>query len=113
MTALLVSCVYREDHALRPLLRFSPFQHIGKISYGMYLLHMPLLALAAYLLHTDAAQGSMRLYGAEVLITIVAAELSFRFLESPILGLKRKFSATHTSDIEQRSITGATGAVTL
>jgi peptidoglycan/LPS O-acetylase OafA/YrhL len=106
MTALLVSCVYREDHALRPLLRFSPFQHMGKISYGMYLLHMPLLALAAYLLHVDPAQGSIRLFAAEVLITIMAAELSFRFFESPILGLKRKYSAMHTPDYDQRSITG-------
>lgn len=102
MTALLVSCVYREEHALRPLLQFAPLRRIGKISYGMYLLHIPLLALAAYLLHTNAV--SIRLYAVEVVITIIAAELSFRFFESPILRLKRKYSAVHTPDEDQKSI---------
>ncbi|MDP9087815.1 MAG: acyltransferase [Pseudomonadota bacterium] len=104
MTALLVSCVYREDHALRPLLQFSPLRRIGKISYGMYLLHIPLLALAVYLLHSNAV--SIRLYAVEVAITIVAAEFSFRFFESPILRLKRKYSAVHTSNDEQKFIGG-------
>jgi peptidoglycan/LPS O-acetylase OafA/YrhL len=112
MTALLVSCVYREDHALGPLLRFSPLQRIGKISYGMYLLHIPLLALAAHLLHGNAEQGSIRLFAVEAVITIIAAGLSFRFFESPILGLKRKYSAVHTSDDDQRIVGGGAVAAT-
>ncbi|HEY0745698.1 MAG TPA: acyltransferase [Steroidobacteraceae bacterium] len=109
MTAFLVSCVYREDHALQSLLRFSPFQRIGKVSYGMYLLHIPLLTLAAYLLHSNAA--SISLYVVEVAITIIAAELSFKFLESPILRLKRKYSVAHTSDDGQKLAGGVAALV--
>ena len=107
MTAFLVSCVYREDHAMRPFLHFSPLRRVGKISYGMYLLHIPLLALAAFLLHSNAA--SIPLFAVEVVLTIVAADLSFRFFESPILRLKRQYSAVPRMEDEKKFISGGAG----
>ena len=50
MTALLISCVYREDHVLRPLLTAPPIARLRQISYGMYLLHIPAIVLVQRLL---------------------------------------------------------------
>lgn len=99
MTALLVSCVYREYHMLRPLLRFSPVQRIGKISYGMYLLHIHLIFLAAHLLQPNTNGGSILLYALSLMLTVIAAELSFRFFESPLLRLKRNYSVVHQAHV--------------
>lgn len=99
MTALLISCVYQEAHVLRPLLGLSPMQRIGRISYGMYLFHIPLIAFAAYLLHADTKRGSVRLYLLALIITTVAAEMSFRFFETPILRLKRRYSVVHQAHV--------------
>jgi peptidoglycan/LPS O-acetylase OafA/YrhL len=99
MTALLVSCVYREDHVLRPLLELAPIQRVGKISYGMYLLHTQLIVVAARLLHADLSYGSIPLFVISLIITVIAAELSFRFFETPILSLKRKYSVVHQAHV--------------
>jgi peptidoglycan/LPS O-acetylase OafA/YrhL len=36
MALLLMSCVYHENHVLRPLLSLAPVKEIGKVSYGIY-----------------------------------------------------------------------------
>jgi len=99
MTALLVSCVYREYHVLRPLFRFAPVQRIGKISYGMYLLHIQLIFLAAHLLQPEPKGGSILLYASSLILTVIAAELSFRFFEGPLLKLKRNYSVVHQAHV--------------
>jgi peptidoglycan/LPS O-acetylase OafA/YrhL len=99
MAALLVSCVYREDHILGPLLRLAPIQRIGKISYGMYLLHIQLIVLAAHLIRADPKQGSIELYALSLILTIIAAGLSFRFFEGPLLSLKRNYSVIHQAHV--------------
>ncbi len=93
MAAVLVSCVYRDDHVLRPVLPLRPIQRIGKISYGIYLFHMPLIVLAVRLTHVTF--GTVWSYVLSLLITITVAELSFRFFESPLLHLKRRYSVVH------------------
>ena len=93
MTAWLVSCVYREDHALRPLLTVAPARQIGKISYGMYLFHIQLIVLAAFLLHVDPAHGSLRLFVLGLSITVGRRGIELQILrrtdlesQEPLLG---------------------------
>ena len=43
MTWLVAACCIREDHVLTPLFGNPVVRYVGKISYGMYLLHMLVL----------------------------------------------------------------------
>lgn len=65
----------------------------GVISYGIYALHVPVLGqLAPHMKHTLTGwSGSDLCFAILVLAsTYVAAELSFRFLETPFLKLKKR-----------------------
>jgi peptidoglycan/LPS O-acetylase OafA/YrhL len=81
------------------VLRSKPAIYLGTISYVMYLIHMPIyvsfqLLLLKYLgksnaLVLDANNGLLLLLGTlTALCTIVAAGLSWRYFETPILRLK-------------------------
>jgi len=98
MTLLLASCVYREDHALRPIFAFSLVQRIGKVSYGLYLFHVLVIAALRHFLQFPA-DGSMALYFATLILTLCIAELSFRFFETPLLTLKRRYSVVHQDHV--------------
>lgn len=93
MVALLASVVIREDHGLATVLRLRPLQRIGMISYGIYLLH-PFGMHASGVLRDKLPFSIM---GDDFVLTslfsIVIAELSFRFYESPFLRLKEKLSS--------------------
>jgi peptidoglycan/LPS O-acetylase OafA/YrhL len=75
--------------------------HIGRRSYGLYLWHYVILSFVAALHapHTGAlpsSGGSNHIISAgvlvaEVALSFVVAELSYRFIEVPALRLKRRF----------------------
>jgi len=90
MMALLASAVVREDHVLAPLLKWPPVVRIGVLSYGMYLLHV-------FVVHFTDRLGehglpALFLFPLAVLGTVVVAELSYRFYETPFLRLKKRFT---------------------
>jgi peptidoglycan/LPS O-acetylase OafA/YrhL len=68
-------------------------QWLGQISYGLYLYHFPIL-----LISLDIARGlglTGKLYAFRILailITVPIAGLSWRFIERPLLELKRRYS---------------------
>lgn len=91
MTALVCSCVVREDHGLAQLLSWEPIRRIGAISYGMYLYHVVALYFAGtFLLRHDSTSPWIE-FSLGLAFTVAIAELSYRFFEQPILGLKRHF----------------------
>lgn len=71
----------------------------GKVSYGMYIFHWPLLAFSVpWLKRTQETMGqggriglNLAFMTGSILIIWVAAQVSFRFFESPFLKLKEKF----------------------
>lgn len=70
------------------------FQRLGKVSYGFYIFHLPVIWIAANISGTE--RGSFTAYNLGVNVaafaaTWIIAELSFRFLESPALALKKHF----------------------
>jgi peptidoglycan/LPS O-acetylase OafA/YrhL len=93
MTALVGAAVIREDHLLMPLLRLRPLVRIGALSYGMYLMHMLGRHGARAVLGRLDADGPAALFVLTLVVTYVAAELSFRFYEAPFLKMKDRFSA--------------------
>ncbi len=72
--------------AMTRLLRWGPLTYTGQIAYGLYLLHLPVYALLRPVLH--GAIGSLLTLAG----TFLAAGLSWRFLDRPILRLKDRFS---------------------
>lgn len=69
-----------ENTLMRQMFSNRILVYVGKISYGLYLFHYPLFAFAGH---------NVVLRCAMLILSFVMAALSFRFLESPILKLKR------------------------
>jgi len=66
--------------------------HLGRISYGLYLYHMPipvLLKLAVVKLGVGFPGWGLLMLSLS--LTVIIAELSFRYLETPFLRLKERF----------------------
>ncbi|HVH46204.1 MAG TPA: acyltransferase, partial [Labilithrix sp.] len=91
------------DHVIsdrsRRILSWSPLVSCGKVSYGMYIFHWPLVVLGVpYLMKWQEGQSTLTqmlisggfVIGGIALIWAVAS-LSFRYFESPFLKLKGKF----------------------
>jgi peptidoglycan/LPS O-acetylase OafA/YrhL len=79
-------------------------RYIGKISYGIYLLHYPLFilwsrfigSLGFYRAHPLA--GNLAAFAGQIPLAAIAASISWHFFEEPILRLKERFpsgSETH------------------
>ncbi|MFO0742987.1 MAG: acyltransferase [Labilithrix sp.] len=91
------------DHIIGPraksFLEWRPLVACGKVSYGMYIFHWPLVVVGVpYLVKWQAGQSiatQMAISGGFVVAGIafiyVMATISFRFFESPFLKLKGKF----------------------
>lgn len=91
------------DHVIsertRSLLSWGPLVSCGKVSYGMYIFHWPLVVLGVpYLVKMQAGQSivtQMAISGGFVVVGILViyalAAISFRFFEQPFLRLKKKF----------------------
>jgi peptidoglycan/LPS O-acetylase OafA/YrhL len=78
--------------------------HLGKISYGLYVYHMPALVVVGAVLGMlsrgahPLIVGSLRaLVG--LILTIVIAELSYRFFEKGFLRLKERFAAVQSRPV--------------
>jgi peptidoglycan/LPS O-acetylase OafA/YrhL len=72
-------------------LRLRPFRRLGEISYGLYLYHYPILLIILDLVRVSGLVGKhyeFRLLA--ILATIPVAAMSWRFVERPLLELKRR-----------------------
>lgn len=83
-------------HAGRPALaplRLRSFRRLGEISYGLYLYHFPLLFFAVEIWHGLGFSGQLlKVRLLAILVTVPLAALSWRFIERPLLGLKRRYA---------------------
>jgi len=80
-------------------LAIRPLRHIGKISYGIYLYHFPILVLlaplAAALLPAGTGLALKGLFAlSELVLIYLVAMLSWRVIESPFLGLKQRLGGS-------------------
>ncbi len=70
-------------------LEVAPLRFIGRLSYSLYLWHMP---IADYLGHTFKGAGPIHMV-LGFAASFVAACLSYYLIERPFLGLRRKFGS--------------------
>jgi peptidoglycan/LPS O-acetylase OafA/YrhL len=74
--------------------------YLGKISYGLYVYHLFAIELARLLLAPLRGRVFLAaLAPVALLLTISFAVLSYTFLESPFLRLKRRFEIVHSRPI--------------
>jgi peptidoglycan/LPS O-acetylase OafA/YrhL len=97
LALLLASLVIREDHCAARLLKFPLLARIGAISYGLYLYHNWIIDYAGkyvdrYIQRIGLPAVSSFLQFIVIgTLCILVADLSFRFIEKPILRLRTLF----------------------
>lgn len=90
MSAWIISATATNEK-LRAFLSLRPLVYTGKISYGWYLWHYPILTVfSAKIFH----HGLMVL----VICGYVAAALSYEYIERPVLRFKRKYGSVRRAD---------------
>ncbi len=72
--------------------------YLGKISYGLYIYHPAVIVLCVNSIHYFFGKSipnlyfNLLLYPSVILLTILVCDLSFRFIETPLLKLKDRFN---------------------
>jgi len=74
------------------LLESKLFSFGGKISYGIYMWHAPVVTMVLKLLVLVGFYNKLFAYPFIIVLTLFVAWISFRFLETPFLRLKQKYS---------------------
>jgi peptidoglycan/LPS O-acetylase OafA/YrhL len=91
-SGLMLILLHGESSALIKLFSLSPLRYIGRISYGIYLIHEGVISLVAKIpLHHwlgTIAESWVLLIFLRVALSVGVAAISYRFFESPILRFK-------------------------
>ncbi|MDF2697074.1 MAG: acyltransferase 3, partial [Labilithrix sp.] len=88
MTGFVGACALRRDHFLAGLLEIRIVRHVGVVSYGIYLLNVPVVAAFRRLVGDDHA---FLLFIASTLASIAIATATYRWVERPFLALRDRF----------------------
>lgn len=96
------SCVIREDHGVAWLLNSRVLARIGVVSYGMYMLHMLAVNTVKAGFGRFGFESAPLKFALAFCLTYVAAEISFRILESPLLRLKKRFESVGPATSDKR-----------
>ena len=71
--------------------------HLGKISFGLYVFHVAAIRVTEQFWGGELMGVSLN--AAALLLTILAATLSYRFIEGPFLRLKERFAVVSSRPI--------------
>jgi peptidoglycan/LPS O-acetylase OafA/YrhL len=93
------------DHWLRKSLQSALPRELGRISYGVYVIHIPVMRCLYERMNGDprwspllaGTGGRLSFIACSVILTIVLARISWVVFERQILGLKRLFPYDQTS----------------
>lgn len=94
IAACVAAVVLREDHVLAPLLRQRYVARIGAVSYGVYMLHVSVVTGVKRAL-PDAHRSLPLVFGLSLLLSVLAAEVTFRLFESRFLRLRTRTGPNH------------------
>jgi peptidoglycan/LPS O-acetylase OafA/YrhL len=75
----------------------APFQWVGRMSYGAYLYHLPMVVIAGTLFPDPRPDQfdlwrEAAVFATAYAATLVLASVSFRYFEQPILRLRSRFA---------------------
>jgi len=91
-TVCFILCGYAPFAFLNLILRFGPIVYIGKISYCIYLWHVPVLALCRWLTLGSEMPMSLRLLS--LIPTTLLSMATYHFVEGPIRRVEMKAMRT-------------------
>lgn len=97
-TAMIFLLLKNEDRLIGWIKLLNPLRFIGKISYGMYVFHIPIYLILSTQFSNVVTPASFSAIDKalfvsllSVLLTVGASTISFYLVEKPILGLKKHF----------------------
>ena len=79
----------------------SPLQWCGRVSYSLYLIHLPLIVIGMHLL--DGRVPPIVAIGVSILAALVLADISYRYLEIPAIELGRRLALSLTRGASQKA----------
>jgi peptidoglycan/LPS O-acetylase OafA/YrhL len=85
--------------ATNPLLRNKALIYLGKISYGLYVIHEFAHLLARQIFPAASPLRVLMQSGISLAITVALAAASYHWLESPFLRLKERFALVQSRRI--------------
>ena len=91
----------RVSSPLRRVVSITPLVVLGRISYGMYLYHMILLHFVMIALARLNMSWPWLTFIVLTVTTIIVAELSYRFYETPFLRLKQRLSRSPKAEMAE------------
>lgn len=103
--SLIALVVFARGARSTALLRWSPLTYLGKLCFGLYLLHRPADTIVSAFAGQVGFEGALRLMPLKLAVAVVLASLSWRLFERPFLRLKDRFaSARHPSTASPQSV---------
>lgn len=82
----------RDAKATLPL-RWSSLRYLGKLCFGLYLLHRPADTIVGALAHRIGFEHDIWLIPAKVALAVLFATISWNLIERPFLSLKSRFAS--------------------
>ncbi len=84
----------KENNILKRFFSLGCFRGIGKVSYGVYIFHSPVMMIIVRQIDLDMGywKGHLILLLSGTVISFVLASISYRYFEKPILRLKDKYA---------------------
>ncbi len=76
-------------------LRWRPLTYLGKLCFGLYLLHRPADKIVGAFAGHVGFERELWLMPVKLAVALVLATISWRLLERPLLGLKDRFASRH------------------
>lgn len=93
VTAALIAVLAHPGSRLGAVFSFRPLRYLGQRSYGIYLWHYPIIVLTTPII--NASGTNCLLIISQITASLIMADLSWRFIETPIRHGKLPFSHRH------------------
>lgn len=94
LASLVVAAALGSESWLGRLLAWEPIAHVGRVSYCMYLIHVPLIGIAKRVAPSFSAHPSA-LFPLVLVASVAVATLSQRHFEAPFTRLRARFRVPH------------------
>jgi peptidoglycan/LPS O-acetylase OafA/YrhL len=85
----------------QPLLSHNILRWIGRRSYGIYLYHLPIFLALGILIREHSPVNYLLVTALRFAATIFVAEISYRFIERPVLRYKKRYQVASEFVIAQ------------
>jgi peptidoglycan/LPS O-acetylase OafA/YrhL len=96
---LLISVLTGQQYPLYQLLGNKVLVYLGKISFGLYIFHIPVINRLTHLFNNKTVPGQVLGLVVMLLVTAVIAIISYNFLEKPFLSFKKKFQVVPSGEL--------------